>query len=43
MIGLNVGSKILYVKKLQPPTEEELIQQQKDQGINLDENEEIFK
>lgn len=43
MMGLEVGSKCLYVKKMQPPTEEELLQQHRDQGLVFNENEEIFK
>lgn len=43
MMGLQVGSKNLYVKKMQPPTEEELLRMQREQGIAIHETEEIFK
>jgi len=43
MMVLNVGSKVFYVKKRQPPTEEEPIAQQRALGIDVSANEEVFK
>lgn len=43
MMGLKVGDKYLFVKKMQPPTEEEIMARQKELGIEIGAHEEVFR